>query len=131
MSKWDRDCADAVKWLRQNQRRFQREIIEPPVISLSVPDQRYAAAVEASFNSTQLRVSSYVKPTIAAPLMYDLQTFVAQSREDYVLFNRLLTDTGDGVGRKLRLTTWFRPLRREELMPPPMSEEEVTILIPI
>lgn len=56
LRKEDRDCADAVAWLRNNQDKFKMEVFEPPMISCSVPDKRYTSAVEACFGSTQLKV---------------------------------------------------------------------------
>ena len=52
----DPDCYATVLWLRQNQRLFREEILEPPIVTLTVPDSAYLAAVEACFASHQLRV---------------------------------------------------------------------------
>ena len=56
LSRWDRDCGDAVRWLRQNQNKFKMEIFEPPMLSCTVPDNRFVHAVEACFGSAQLKV---------------------------------------------------------------------------
>jgi hypothetical protein len=45
-----------IHWLRKNGHRFRMEIIEPAVVSLTVPNKNYVNAVEACFNGTQLRV---------------------------------------------------------------------------
>ena len=55
LSRWDRDCGDAVRWLRQNHHRFKMEIFEPPMLSCTVPDNRFVHAVEACFGSAQLK----------------------------------------------------------------------------
>lgn len=56
LSRWDRDCGDAVRWLRQNHNKFKMEIFEPPMLSCTVPDNRFVNAVEACFGSSQLKV---------------------------------------------------------------------------
>ncbi|KAG6331319.1 hypothetical protein ID866_7768 [Astraeus odoratus] len=56
LRKQDRDCADAVVWLRNNQDRFKMEVFEPPMVCCNVPDKRYTNMVEACFNINQLRV---------------------------------------------------------------------------
>lgn len=50
------DCADAVRWIRQNRDKFKMEVLEPPVLSLNIPDKKYAKAIEACFSKNQLRV---------------------------------------------------------------------------
>ncbi|KAK7029359.1 Structural maintenance of chromosomes protein 5 [Paramarasmius palmivorus] len=112
LARWDRDVADVVLWLRQNQHRFQKGILEPAFLSLTVRDQRYADAVESCIGSGQMK------------------TFVAQCREDYDLFNDLVNDKNSVIGRPCRVPTWFRD--REVLdritIPPPMSGEEMSQL---
>lgn len=56
LSKFDKDCADTIFWLRSNRHLFRMEIFEPAIVSLTVPDRRYASAVEACFSAAQLRV---------------------------------------------------------------------------
>jgi structural maintenance of chromosomes protein 5 len=56
LRKWNRDHADAIEWLLKNPGRFQMEVFEPPVLSVVVPDQKYANAVESCFNVGQLLV---------------------------------------------------------------------------
>ncbi|KAH9833821.1 uncharacterized protein C8Q71DRAFT_772688 [Rhodofomes roseus] len=106
LSRWDRDCGEAVRWLRQNQHRFKMEVFEPPMLSCTVPDNKLVHAVEACFNASQLK------------------TFVAQCEDDYALLNRLLIDTPDALGRSTRIHTWYRhqsgppsaqPMTREEM----------------
>jgi hypothetical protein len=45
-----------VRWLRANKHKFRLEVFEPPILSVTVPDQNFAAAVENSFNQAALRV---------------------------------------------------------------------------
>ena len=52
----DKSTAIVVRWLRQNQNRFQMEVMEPACLSVEVKDPDYANAVEAAFNGQQLRV---------------------------------------------------------------------------
>jgi hypothetical protein len=105
LRKWDYDCAEVVAWLRNNQHRFQMEVLEPPIVTLGVRDPRYVDAIDACFNSNQLR------------------TFVTQCAEDNKLFNRLVNDTNEALNKKVKVNTWFRP--RHNVPPPPMSQEEV------
>lgn len=56
LMRWDRDCADTVVWLRNNQQRFKMRVFEPPFLSLSVPDKRYANAIEACFGANDQKV---------------------------------------------------------------------------
>ncbi|KAF8637018.1 hypothetical protein AX17_003102 [Amanita inopinata Kibby_2008] len=111
MLKWDRDTHDVILWLRKNQHQFKMGVIEPPAIVLNVPDGRFVDNVEACFSSAQLR------------------TFIAQCQEDLDLFNKLVNDSqGEEFGRKVRVTTWFRPYQEQSLVPPPMSKEELHAL---
>ncbi|PFH50400.1 hypothetical protein AMATHDRAFT_61100 [Amanita thiersii Skay4041] len=106
MAQVDRDTHDVILWLRKNQHRFKKEVIEPAAIVLNVPDQRFVHAVEACCSVAQLR------------------TFVAQSQEDLDLFNSLVND-GNELGRRVRVTTWFRAQREEVLPPEPMSRDQM------
>ena len=54
------------------------------------------------------------------------QTFVAQNEEDYQLLNKLVNDTGEALGRKVRIPTWYRPWREGAAGPSPLTEEEVS-----
>jgi hypothetical protein len=56
LAQYDPDCAAVITWLRANKHRFRMEIVEPAVISLTVPNKEYVHAVEACFNITQLKV---------------------------------------------------------------------------
>ncbi|KDQ64067.1 hypothetical protein JAAARDRAFT_116577 [Jaapia argillacea MUCL 33604] len=103
----DRDCADTIRWLRENRHRFKLEIIEPAIISLTIPDKSFMNAVEACFNFHQLK------------------TFVAQCPEDYKTLNNLIVDTTEALGRKGRINTWFRPNSEHTLVGPPLSPEEM------
>ncbi|KAJ7760373.1 hypothetical protein B0H16DRAFT_1719878 [Mycena metata] len=106
LAKWDRDAADAVVWLRNNKNRFRMEVFEPPALSVTVPNQGFAAAVENSFSSAQMKM------------------FVCQCKEDYDTLNKEINDS-QGLGRKARVPTWFRPGSEEDLAPPPMGTEEL------
>ncbi|KAI6127379.1 hypothetical protein EDD16DRAFT_283257 [Pisolithus croceorrhizus] len=104
----DRDCADAVAWLRNNQEKFKMEVFEPPMICCSVPDGRYTNAVEACFSISQLK------------------TFVAQCEEDYQLLNHCFNDSAEaGLRKDGRVNTWYRPKLEHTLVRPPMSMEEL------
>ncbi|KAI9462755.1 P-loop containing nucleoside triphosphate hydrolase protein [Russula earlei] len=106
LAQHDPDCAAVITWLRANKHRFCMEIMEPAVISLTVPNKDYVHAVEACFTATQFK------------------TFVAQCDDDYRLLNQLVSDTAEALGRKARITTWFRPAEKN-MMPPPMTLEEM------
>ncbi|KAG8218951.1 hypothetical protein J3R82DRAFT_4662 [Butyriboletus roseoflavus] len=106
---WDRDHAEAVAWLRNNQSRFKMEVFEPPMICCNVPDKKFTNAVEACFNANQLK------------------TLVAQCEEDYELLNRCLNDSNEaGLRKDARINTWFRP--KVDHLGPPMSDEELKAL---
>ncbi|KAH8096592.1 hypothetical protein BXZ70DRAFT_945257 [Cristinia sonorae] len=102
---WDSECADVVAWLRNNQHRFKMEVMEPPMLSVSVSDSKYAQAVESCFSNNQLKM------------------FVMQCDEDYKLFNKLVCDTGEALGRPVRVSTWARPGMQSA--PPPASLEKL------
>jgi structural maintenance of chromosomes protein 5 len=53
---WDKDCGDTVTWLRQNRHRFRMEIFEPAMLSITVPNQAFAASIEACFDANSLKV---------------------------------------------------------------------------
>lgn len=55
------------------------------------------------------------------------QTFVTHSEEDYNTFNRLFIDTPEALGHRVRVTVWYRPQNLAQLLPPPLSPEEVCI----
>lgn len=107
----DRDCAEAVAWLRNNQDRFKMEVFEPPMICCSVSDKKYTNAVEACFSKTQLK------------------TLVAQCEEDYELLNRCLNDSAEaGLRRDAKVNTWYRPKTERSLMGAPAPLEEMRSL---
>ncbi|KAI5121182.1 hypothetical protein M0805_005983 [Coniferiporia weirii] len=105
--KWDKDVGEVVRWLRNNGHRFKMEVIEPACLSLDVKDSRFSDAIEGAFSVTQLK------------------TFVFQCQEDYKLFNSLICDSTEGMGKKVRVATWFRQIRPETIRPPPMTVEEL------
>ena len=60
LQRFHRDTADAVLWLRANKSKFKMDIIEPALMTLTVPDRRYQAAVEnisSGFDSSSYIVS--------------------------------------------------------------------------
>ncbi|KAI0784897.1 P-loop containing nucleoside triphosphate hydrolase protein [Abortiporus biennis] len=103
----ERDLADAVDWIRDHKDKFRMEVFEPPILSCTVPNKAYATPVEALMSRNQLR------------------TIVAQCEEDYQTINRMLCDSGDAIGRKVRLNTFFRAYREDLDRAPPMSREEL------
>ncbi|KAF9458464.1 P-loop containing nucleoside triphosphate hydrolase protein [Collybia nuda] len=106
---WDRDTHDAILWLRQNRSKFKMEVFEPPLMCLTVPNKQFINAVESCFSAAQLK------------------TFVAQCPEDYDVFNEYINDKG-ALGRKTRVSTWFKTQQGSSLPPPPMSKDEMTSL---
>ncbi|KAF9528049.1 P-loop containing nucleoside triphosphate hydrolase protein [Crepidotus variabilis] len=109
MARWDIDTADAIRWVRDNRDKFKMEVFETPFMRLTIPDKKFADAVEACFNSNQIK------------------TFVAQCQEDVDTLNHSINDEG-ALGRKARITTWFRPYDPQTIVPPPMSQEELELL---
>ncbi|KAH7926802.1 P-loop containing nucleoside triphosphate hydrolase protein [Leucogyrophana mollusca] len=111
LGQWDRDCADAVVWLRNNQDKFKMEVFEPPMICCTVPDKRFTNAVEACFNANQLKM------------------LVTQCEEDYRTLNHYLNDTDKaGLRKGARINTWYRPKIDSTIGGPPMSAEEMQTL---
>ncbi|KAG6836487.1 hypothetical protein H0H93_007586 [Arthromyces matolae] len=104
LQRWDKDCLAAVLWLRKNRNLFKMEVIEPAVLTLTVPNRPFANAVEANISGIQFR------------------TFICQCKEDSDTFNKQIND--DGVlGKDVRVAVWFRSPSR--LQPPPMTREEM------
>jgi hypothetical protein len=98
------------------------EIIEPATISLTVPNKEYVHAVEACLSVAQLRVG--LPPIFGGNCNSDLpQTFVAQCDDDYRLLNRLVNDTTEALGKKARITIWFRPGEANIALPPTTANE--------
>ncbi|KAJ2923676.1 hypothetical protein H1R20_g13419, partial [Candolleomyces eurysporus] len=109
LRKWDPDTHDAVLWLRRNKDKFKMEVLEPPILSVTVKDPNYAALVEAGFAGVQMR------------------TIVAQCREDLNTLNHYVNDTTQALGRRVRVPTWHRP-NVEKLPPPPFSPQQMNDL---
>jgi len=61
-------------------------------------------------------------------MIVSIQTFVAQSQEDCDTLNHHINDSG-ALGRKARITTWFRARQDDMLIPPPMSREGVCLVL--
>lgn len=53
------------------------------------------------------------------------QSFVTQCQEDCDVINKHINDETAALGRKTRVTTWFRPYNENNFIAPPMSREEV------
>ncbi|KAG8991499.1 Structural maintenance of chromosomes protein 5, partial [Tulasnella sp. 427] len=128
----DPDCAAVVEWLRmpENKARFSGEIAEPAYISLDIPDARYRDHIDSLINRTQVKVNRPYSPFVDPRAKRNTlpKTFVCGSSEDYKLLNKLVNDTDEALGRKARITTWFRPRVDEQLAPPPMSTEQMRSL---
>ena len=56
LAKADKDAAEVVQWLRKNRDRFQKDIIEPPYLSVTVEDKRFASVVQGCLSWNDLRV---------------------------------------------------------------------------
>lgn len=128
MYRWDRETHDAIKWLRANKNLFKAEVFEPPFMCVTVKDKRYSNAVEACFSAGQMKVNSLLCFRTNNLMIASIQTFVAQSQEDCDTLNHHINDSG-ALGRKARITTWFRARQDNMLVPPPMSREEVCLVL--
>ncbi|KAF9476726.1 P-loop containing nucleoside triphosphate hydrolase protein [Pholiota conissans] len=106
MQRWDKDTHDAILWVRENRHLFRMEVFETPFMRMSVKDKRFTNAVEACFAGTQMK------------------SFITQCQEDCDTINHHINDT-HGLGRKARITTWFRAYNENLIVPPPMSPEEM------
>ncbi|KAJ4478957.1 hypothetical protein J3R30DRAFT_3657097 [Lentinula aciculospora] len=101
LARFNQDTADAVVWLRLNTHRFRKDIIEPAILTLTVPDMRYAPAVESVMSGDRFK--------------------------DYDLLNELVNDQGV-LGRKAWISTWFRDPNSTQLAEPPMTQDELLAL---
>ena len=128
MYRWDKETHDAIKWLRANKHLFKAQVFEPPFMCVTVKDKRYANAVEACFNASQMKVISLLHFRTSNLMIVLIQTFVAQSQEDCDTLNHHINDSG-ALGRKARITTWFRARQDDMLVPPPMSRVEVCLIL--
>lgn len=124
LQKWDPVTFEVLVWLRQNQHRFKMPILEPPVISMTMKDKKFTNAIEACFSQNQLKVRCLY--AVHSCTNQSGQTFVAQCGEDYDAFNRIVQD-GEALGRKVRVSTWFRAPNRELYYPPPMERDEASL----
>ncbi|KAJ3504973.1 hypothetical protein NLJ89_g7660 [Agrocybe chaxingu] len=108
MKKWDRDVADAIVWVRENRHKFKMEVFETPFMRMAMKNngRNFTNQVEACISSGQMR------------------TLVAQCKEDVDTLNHFINDEAC-LGRKVRVTTWWRAHQPETLIPPPMSREEL------
>ncbi|KAJ8519683.1 hypothetical protein ONZ45_g3400 [Pleurotus djamor] len=104
-AKFDADHAEAVKWLRANRDKFEQEIFEPPMLTVTIPNAQYTNAVEALFSFNTLKM------------------FVMQNQRDFDTFNRYMHKDKVLGGRDVRINTWFKPGNQPS--PPPLSEDEL------
>lgn len=58
LARWNRDTADAVRWLRDNHDKFKMEVFEPPYMNVTVPDKSFVAAVESNFDTNAMQARS-------------------------------------------------------------------------
>ena len=49
-----KDTATAWKWIQENQGQFEREVFGPPLISCSIKDARYTAAIESLMSRSEI-----------------------------------------------------------------------------
>ena len=49
-----KDTATAWKWIQENQGEFEREVFGPPLISCSIKDARYTAAIESLMSRSEI-----------------------------------------------------------------------------
>ncbi|KAH9987176.1 hypothetical protein BJV77DRAFT_1070641 [Russula vinacea] len=124
LSQLDPDCAAVINWLRANKHRFRMEVIQPAAISLTVHNKEYLHAVEAYFNITQLKVVPFFPlwRTAVAQICYRRLLHNATTIIDCL--TSLCSDTTEALGRKARITTWFRP-EGENITPSPMTADEM------
>jgi structural maintenance of chromosomes protein 5 len=62
------DAYSAWQWVQQNQSKFQDEVCGPPLVTCSIPDQRFAAAVEARLNFNDVTAITCKSPQDAKML---------------------------------------------------------------
>jgi hypothetical protein len=53
----DPEGFEVLMYIRKNKDKFKMEILEPPIVSITVPRQEYSHAVESCFSFVQLKVS--------------------------------------------------------------------------
>lgn len=54
-----------------------------------------------------------------------MQTFVAQCQEDMDVMNHHINDSSSALGRRVRVSTYFREQDNNSILSPPMSPTEV------
>jgi hypothetical protein len=55
--RFDPSIQYAVEWIEKNAMQFEAQVHYPPMMSVNVPDRRYAWQVEACTNVSQRKVS--------------------------------------------------------------------------
>ncbi|KAF8318121.1 P-loop containing nucleoside triphosphate hydrolase protein [Clavulina sp. PMI_390] len=111
LGKWDLASAMAAKWLEENAGKFRLPIILPPAVSVSVPDHRYQAAIESCFSVNHMK------------------TFVAQTQEDYDMFNECINSSSimdPRTNKPIRVNVWYRP--NPDGGPPPFDPSQLASL---
>lgn len=68
------DSLKLYHWLANNQDKFEREVFGPPMVTCSVPDPKYADAIESLFHKT------------------DYTVFTVQSRNDFRTLQRNIAE---------------------------------------
>ena len=87
--------------------------------SLAPSRRSYVHVVEACFIMTQRKVDSFILPgrTAALRSAADICRPMPQCDDDYRLLNQRVSDTAEALGKKTRITTWFRA-KESNLAPP-------------
>ena len=96
------DSYRAYMWLRENQDKFENEVIGPPIVSCYVKDPKYANAVESLFQRN------------------DFMAFTVQSRNDFKTLQRILNVEMKLSDISIRTSTV--PLSRFQS---PLSDDEI------
>ncbi|KAF9554516.1 P-loop containing nucleoside triphosphate hydrolase protein [Agrocybe pediades] len=102
----DSTTCEAIEWLRNNRSLFKMDVFETPIMRLDINNRKYTDAVESCFSFNQLK------------------TFVTLCQEDCDTLNKHINDD-QVLGKGKKINTWFRPINPDDILPPPMSDEEM------
>lgn len=110
--KLDPSIQYAVEWIEQHQMEFEAKVHYPPMISVNVPDPRYAWQVEATTN------------------IGTRKTFICENQADYVKLMSLNKRNVVVDGKPIKVDLWLGTIQvSEESANPrrPCSRETVSV----
>lgn len=106
------DSYRAYMWLRENQNKFENEVIGPPIVSCSVKDPKYADAVESLFQRNDFIAFTVQSrndfKTLQRSLNIDQGLSDISIRTSTIPLNRFQSPTSNDELRRLRFDGWAK-----------------------